>query len=246
MRPRIQLSSAMNNILARTRGYECLGESCWSRTAGKKRDIRSYMDAGELYIYDAIGSDFLGGGVTARDVAEMLPRDKSEPITVRINSPGGDVFDGIAIYNLLAERPVKVRIDAQAASIASVIALAGSSVSMVESGEYMIHDPWMIAAGNADEFRDFATMLDGVKDRLVGIYAANSNETPDDLAQLMSDETTFSAAEAAASGFVSDIVPNASNKAKTAAKREPNRAARTRAAAIAREMVLIDLAADVN
>jgi len=235
----------MNNILARTKGYECLGDSCWSRTTSKKRDIRSYMDGGELYIYDAIGSDFLGGGVTARDVAEMLPRDKSEPITVRINSPGGDVFDGIAIYNLLAERPVKVRIDAQAASIASVIALAGSSVSMVESGEYMIHDPWMIAAGNADEFRDFATMLDGVKDRLIGIYAANSNESPEDLTQLMSDETTFSAAEAAASGFISDVVPNAANK-KKAAKREPNRAARTRAAAIAREMVLIEMASDVN
>ena len=231
----------MTNILARSRGYECLVDSCWSSTAKTDRQIHSYMQGDELYIYDAIGSDFLGGGVTAKEIAGMLPRDKSQPITVRINSPGGDVFDGIAIYNLLSERPVTVRIDAQAASIASVIALAGSQISMAEAGEYMIHDPWMLAAGNAREFRDFATMLDGVKDRLVGIYAANSEETAENIARMMSEETTFSAAEAAESGFISEVIPNKSNKSKPK-KRKAQAASRGKASAMLLEMDLMELA----
>lgn len=241
MKPRIQLSAKMSSILARTRGYECITDSCWTSTAKPGRQIQSYMRGDELYLYDAIGSDFFGGGVSASDVAEMLPRDKDQPITVRINSPGGDVFDGIAIYNLLQERPVTVKIDSQAASIASVIALAGSDISMAESGEYMIHDPWMVAAGNATEFREFAGVLDNVKDKLVGIYAANSAETAKDIERMMSAETTFSAAEAAESGFISEVIPNKSNKSQPKKKKSKS-SARAKAKAMFRELDLMELA----
>jgi ATP-dependent protease ClpP protease subunit len=130
-----------------------------------------------LRLYDAIGGWF---GITASDVAELLDdvRDDRD-LVVRINSPGGDVFDGTAIYNLLATRggQVDVIVDGLAASAASFIAQAGDTITMNRGTQMMIHDAHGFTIGNAADHRTTADLLDGVSDEIAGIYAARAGLT---------------------------------------------------------------------
>lgn len=122
--------------------------------------------AAEISIYEEIG----GFGITAKKFAEDLKAlgDVSH-IDLRIHSPGGDVFEGIAIYNLLRNHPaeITVYIDGVAASMASVVAMAGDRVVMPENAMMMIHKPWGISGGNAGDMRDYADLLDKVETVLV-------------------------------------------------------------------------------
>ncbi|MCK5219101.1 Clp protease ClpP, partial [bacterium] len=117
----------------------------------------------EILIYDQIGEDWFGDGVQAKKFAEEL-RDLGdiETIELRINSPGGSVWDGNAIYNTLRghKATVNVTIDGLAASIASVIAMSGDTITMPENALMMIHNPATIAFGEAEEMRKAANMLD--------------------------------------------------------------------------------------
>lgn len=178
----------------------------------------SAPDAVELELYGEVGWSPWGDGVTAGDVSNALrAHPTASEIRLRINSPGGDVWDGMAIYNMLVQHPAKVRvqIDGVAASMASVIAMAGDEIAMAEGAMMMIHDPWTMAAGNAGELRKAADVLDKWGANGAAIYAARSGKTPEKMRQLMLEETWLTAAEAKKLGLVTSVIPN---KAKEGAK----------------------------
>lgn len=153
----------------------------------------------ELTIYDDIG-DF---GVTARDVKAQLDAIDGD-LNIRINSFGGDVFEGHAIYNLIRgyDRGSKaVHIDGIAASAASIIAMAGDSITMPANAMMMIHDPYTVAMGNGEEMRKTADLLDQVKTTIVNVYAERTGLPTDELSEMMSAETWFDSIEAEAKGF---------------------------------------------
>ena len=121
-------------------------------------------DSADLYFYDVIGDSWVGSD--AATVVKEIKALKSKRLNVHISSPGGSVFDGIAIYNALTSHPsdVTVYVDGLAASIASIIALAGKKVVMAENAMFMIHNPWTWTAGNAEELRKQADTLDQIGD----------------------------------------------------------------------------------
>ncbi len=177
---------------------------------------------GELFLYDDIGESGWGTGIGAKQVADDLKGlGKIDTLMVRINSPGGSVFDGVAIYNVLARHParIEVDIDGMALSIASVIAMAGDEIRIAKNAMMMIHDPWTIAMGSADDFRKQADLMDQVKGTLVSTYADRTRQPVEKIAALMSDETWFTAADAVEFGLA-DIV---TEEQKMAAKFDPAR-----------------------
>lgn len=163
----------------------------------------------EILIYDQIGRDFWSGeGVVAKEFAQELAKiPAARKITVGINSPGGSVHEGLAIYNLLSARrnQVTCRIDGLAASIASIIALAGSKLVMPASALLMIHDPSGMCMGTADEMREMATALEKHKEALVNVYEEKTKKPRAEIEQAMKDETWFTAADAKAFGLVDDV-----------------------------------------
>lgn len=156
----------------------------------------------EVYIYDEIG----GYGVTAKDFISQLRDVKAKNVTVRINSPGGSVFDGLAIYNYLKGlKNVTVQIDGIAASIASIIAMAGRKTCMAANGFVMIHNPSGGVMGESADMREMASVLDKIATSLAQTYAAKTGKTPEECAKWMDDETWFSAEDARAAGLVDEI-----------------------------------------
>lgn len=161
--------------------------------------------AAELMIYDAIGG---WDGVTAKRIAEDLRSiGRVDLINVRLNSFGGEVFEGYAIYNQLKRHParVEVDIDGAACSIASIIACAGDTVRMARNAMYMIHDPAGVAVGNAADMRKTADLLDQVREQLVETYVGRTGLAANVVSDYMTAETWFKASEAAELGFV-DVV----------------------------------------
>lgn len=171
--------------------------------------IKNAKESAEILIYDQIGKDWLGNdGVNAKAFAEALKDIPAKtPITVAINSPGGNVWDGLAIAQQLAQRKeyVTTRVDGVAASIASIIALAGSKLVMPENSLFMIHDPSGMAAGTAEDMRKMADTLEQHADLLAGIYAKKTGKSKDQIRQLMAAETWFTGAEAKDFGFADEV-----------------------------------------
>lgn len=159
-----------------------------------------------LSIYDAIGADMFGQGITAAQVQDALQGDH-KTVTVRVNSPGGDAMEGVTIYNLLAssKKPVNVIVDGLAASAASIIAMAGETITMNEGSMMMIHDAIGIGMGNSDEMRKLADTLDSVTSSIADIYVSNTGLSKDAVLKMMSDETWMSGAEAKQNGFCTAI-----------------------------------------
>ena len=157
----------------------------------------------EISIFDEIGM----WGVSAKQFItdlQAVPADHS--ILLRIHSPGGEVFDGNAIFTALQRRGnVEVQIEGLAASMATVISLAGVPVRMAANGFYMIHNPWGVAMGDAAELRDQAQLLDKIRSNMVGAYAAKSGQAPEQIQEWMDAETWFTADEAKAAGFVDEV-----------------------------------------
>ncbi len=178
---------------------------------GKRGSWYSMVAAGddraEIHIYDQIGADWLGEGITAKSFIEDLQQYRDRELDVHINSPGGAVFEGVAIYNALArhEPRVDVSIDGMALSIASVIAMAGDHIRIAENGLMMIHDPWTQAVGNAADFRREADTLDKVAAGMVSSYQTRTGLDREQIAGLMAAETWLSPAEAKDYGFVDEI-----------------------------------------
>jgi ATP-dependent protease ClpP protease subunit len=160
--------------------------------------------AAEVEIYAPIGETWLGDGITAKKFRDDLKAmGDVKDITVRINSPGGEVFDGFAIFNALKEHPatVTVYIDGLAASIASVIAMAGDEIVMGEGAMFMVHSPWMLAMGDAEDMRKVADMLDKVSVGLVDAYESRTGQPRETVESWMQGETWFTRDEAIAAGL---------------------------------------------
>ena len=162
----------------------------------------------ELLVYGDIGETFWGDNVAATDVAEFLSEFQAgDDVVIRINSFGGDAFEGVAIHNLLRSHPanVIVKIDGAAISAASVIAMAGDTVEIAESAMVMIHDPWTCTGGNAADFRETADMLDRLAGSLGKVYSRKTGQDDAGVRALMAAETWMDAAEALELGFVDTV-----------------------------------------
>lgn len=162
----------------------------------------------EIFIYDFIGKDFFGDGVSGKRIVDDIKSfGKVDVINVHLNSPGGDVFEGVTIYNVLKNHParIEVDIDGLAASIASIVAMAGDTVRMAKNAMFMIHDPSSIAFGTAEEMRKKADLLDQVKDNLVKTYVDRTGLGVDKVAAMMAAETWMQSSEAVQDGFVDEV-----------------------------------------
>ena len=156
----------------------------------------------EVFIYDEIG----GWGVTAAQFVRDMKALGDRPLNIRINSPGGSVFDGLAIYHYLSARPnVTVTVDGIAASIASIIAMAGTKRVMPESAYLMIHNPWTGAIGEAKDLREQADLLDKLGETLAGIYVKVTKKGKETIRAMMDAETWIDGATALSDGFVTDL-----------------------------------------
>jgi len=162
----------------------------------------------DIWIYEDIGAGWFGG-FTAKDFAEEIKKlGKIDTMNVYINSPGGDIFDGVAIYNILQRNRAKVivEIDALAASIASVIAMAGDEIRMAENALMMIHNPWGMVIGDVGDFAKAIEDLNKVKDSsILPAYEKQTGLESKKLSELMDLETWMSAAEAKEYGFIDEI-----------------------------------------
>lgn len=169
--------------------------------------IIAKADVSEIWLYDEIGRDWFGEGTTAKDFIAELNAIKSPKIDLHINSPGGQVFEGAAIYNAIQRHAATVTayIDGIAASIASVIALAGDTVIMAKNAMFMMHNPAGFVMGRAEDMRKTADILDKVRETMVGAYVAKSKKTAADVVALLDAETWLNADEAQAAGFVDQI-----------------------------------------
>jgi ATP-dependent protease ClpP protease subunit len=182
--------------------------------------LRLAADEGEapkLFVYGDIGG-YWDGGVNAEDTVRELAALDADELHVHINSPGGSVFDGVSIYNALATHKAKiiVHVDGIAASIASVIAMAGDEIRIAEGANFMIHAPWTILAGNAKALRKEADVLDTLEAGLIDIYVARTGGDRAEIASWVDAETWFRGQDAVDKGFADTMVP-AKKKEKKAA-----------------------------
>lgn len=162
-----------------------------------------------ITLYGEIGESFWGDGVTAKEVADQLAQHPdAEAIDVRINSPGGSVFDGSAIHALLRQHPAKVttRIDGVAASAASMIAMAGDTIEISEAGFLMIHEASGLTVGRASDHHDTGHRLTQINGVYAGVYAARSGMKRDDVLDVMSAETWYTGEQAVEAGFADSVV----------------------------------------
>jgi len=159
----------------------------------------------EVRIYDFIDM----WGVRAEDFKREFDAaaDTGREIIVDITSPGGDVFDGMAIYNTIAKHRdrVTVNISGVAASIASVIALAGASLRMAEGTFFMIHNPWSMAVGEAKDLRARAETLEKIRGEMIPIYAKRTGMSAEEIGAAMDAETWYTPEEAYTAGFADEI-----------------------------------------
>lgn len=166
---------------------------------------------GEIDIYGVIGGDWFGGGITQQQVADALR--EMGPVTaldININSPGGDVFEGRGIYNLLKKQTAKksVYVVAEASSAASLIAMCGDSITMLEGALMMIHRASGLAYGNVDDLTRFIELLNTIDQTLVDTYVARSGQKETDVRVWLSAETWMTAAEAVDRGFADKAEQN--------------------------------------
>jgi len=164
--------------------------------------------AAEIMIYDDIGESWFGG-ISAKQFAEDLKALGKDIVTlqVRINSPGGDVFDAMAMYNTLRRHNARkeVSIDGMALSAATVVAMAGDKISMAENAMFMIHNPWSITMGTAEDMRAQADVLDQVRENIVTTYERRTKNDGEHIRALMDAETWMRGGQAMEEGFVDEV-----------------------------------------
>ena len=171
---------------------------------------------GELTLYGEISNEtWWGDEVTPKEFKSDLDNlGEIDTLNIYINSPGGDVFAGQTIYSILKRHKAhkNVYIDGLAASIASVIAMAGNTIFMPKNAMMMIHNPWTVGMGNADEFRKLAEDLDKIRESLIAAYEGHSALTRDEIIEIMDAETWLTASECEEYGFC-DVVGEEKNMA---------------------------------
>ena len=161
-------------------------------------------DEATVYIYDAIGGWW---GIDPREWVPAFAALKAKTIHLRINSPGGSVFDAETIRTAIKQHSANViaHIDGYAASAATGVAIAANEVEISEGGFFMIHNAWGLAMGRAEELRDYADLLDKVDSSIVAAYVKKSGQEESQVRDWMDKETWFTAAEAMTHGFVDKI-----------------------------------------
>lgn len=182
----------------------------FARSVGTSFDVRAATGATEIDLYDEVGF----WGVNAKDFRARL-KDAGD-VVLRINSPGGDVFDGLAIFNDLVAHKGRVRVEVTglAASIASIIAMAGDEIAIADNGFMMIHNAWTIGIGNRHDFNELSGTLAKIDDALARTYASRTGAGIRSIKQMMDDETWLSAKEAKEHGFATASLGQADAKAK--------------------------------
>lgn len=173
------------------------GTTDWFRIQAKADETPA------LYIYDEIGYF----GDSAKALTDALQEVDSDKLDVHLNSPGGDIFDGLAIYQALKSHKAEVTVfvDGLAASIASVIAQAGDRVVMAPKASMMIHDGWTMSVGNAADMRKIADLLDKQSEIIASVYADRTGQPADFWRAQMLIDTWYNAEEALAAGLVDEI-----------------------------------------
>lgn len=174
----------------------------------KKDKFELVAKSGEMYeltLYGAIGESWFEESVTAKNVINEIKKipDNVKEIQVRLNSPGGSVFDGITIYERLRQHKAKktVYVDGIAASIASIIAMAGDEILVGEGSFIMIHRPMTGIYGNAAELEKTIDILDKIENQMIAIYSRKTGLSNAEVSKLMSEETWFNADESLDKGF---------------------------------------------
>lgn len=162
-------------------------------------------DVAQIYIYGAISSE--GNGTGAHQFVQLFNEIEAPMIEIHINSPGGDVFDGFAIFSTIvkSDKTINTYIDGIAASIASVIALAGIKVYMARNASYMIHNVTGFTWGTAKEHRKTAELLEKLEGQIIDVYQQKTGLPVEDLKKMMDEETWFNGQEAKARGFVDEV-----------------------------------------
>lgn len=171
-------------------------------------EIRAGADGvAEILIYDDIGGSWWNPGLMAKDFIAELAELDAEKIDIRINSRGGSVYEGAAIYNAIKrhEAEITTHIDGAALSIASVIALGGDRVVMSDTSWFMIHEPWGGVIGNAEEMRKEASVLDKISEVIRNVYVGKTGKDAADISAAMGEETWYTAQEALDAGFIDEI-----------------------------------------
>jgi len=164
-----------------------------------------------IYIYDEIG----WFGIMAETFVKDLNDIKAETIHIRLNTPGGNVFDGTAIANSIKQLKAKtiIHIDGLAASIGSIIALSGDETLMAENAFFMFHEAWSLAIGNAENMREEADLLDKIDGVLANTYAKKTGKKIDEIKELMKAETWLTAEEALEMRMIDAIEEDGEEKA---------------------------------
>lgn len=167
----------------------------------------------EILFYDEVGA----WGITAKSFVKALADVGAGPVTLRINSPGGDVFDGMAIHNAIKSRGnVVAVVDGLAASAASYIMLAADTVQIQETAMVMVHRAWGMTVGNGPAHLDAAALLEKVDGQLADMYAAKTGKPSDDMLAIMDAETWLTSSEAVAQGLVDEVLKAPEKPAKKA------------------------------
>jgi ATP-dependent Clp protease, protease subunit len=177
----------------------------------------------EVFIYGEIGAEFWGDEISAKTFVDQLAAlpESVETIRVRINSPGGSVWDGYTMYSALTSHPAEIitEVDGLAASAASLVAMAGTTRRMGEASMMMIHRASGGVWGDADEMRKEADLLDKVDGQITEVYSRRSGKPVADVAELLADETWFTGPEAVEAGFADEVTEQLA----TAAQWKPGR-----------------------
>jgi ATP-dependent protease ClpP protease subunit len=179
----------------------------WSADAAGVRAVA--YDDNVITMFDSIGEDYWsGGGVTAKKVTAQLRAIGDRPVEVQINSPGGDMFEGIAIFNVLREhsQDVTVKVMGYAASAASIIAMAGDRIEIGAASFIMIHNCWVMAVGNRIDLAETAEWLAPFDQAMVDLYAARTGQKATDIAKWMDSETFMSGSQAVERGFANALL----------------------------------------
>lgn len=184
-----------------------------NQAAPKAFRVQAADDEATIYLYDAIDPYW---GVNAADFVQALNQITASTIHLRINSPGGDVFEARTIATAISQHASKViaHIDGVAASAATYIAIAADEVRMADGAFFMIHNAWTIAYGNSTELRTVADLLDKVDGSIINDYVRKTGKDRQQVVDWMADETWFTAQEALDNGFV-DAIDQAETKAKS-------------------------------
>jgi len=165
-------------------------------------------DENSISIFDVIGADYWGDGVTASRIAGALRSLDGADVTVNINSPGGDMFEGLAIYNLLREYrgKVTVKVLGLAASAASIIAMAGDDIQIGRGAFLMIHNCWVYAMGNRHDLAQIAADMEPFDKAMGDIYSARTGLGMDEVAAMMDGETYIGGSDAVEKGFADRLL----------------------------------------